>query len=84
MPRKTELLTKALEEARALDYRGDSAMASNICRLLDADVKINILDKLTEIEKHLAAIATPFEEAIKDGQSINLEQVKPAAKAKGS
>ncbi len=77
MPRKTELLNKSLEEARVLSDKGDTASASTICRLVEVDAQINILDKLTEIEKHLAAIAAPFCESYKDGQPVALEQVKP-------
>jgi hypothetical protein len=55
--------------------------------LTEADAQIAILDRLTEIEKHLAALAAPFYEALKDGQPINLENVKPntlGVKMKGS
>jgi hypothetical protein len=56
MPRKTELLAQELNNARELIDRGDTASASNLCRLIEVDSSINILDKLTEIEKHLAAL----------------------------
>jgi hypothetical protein len=79
MPRKTELLNQELNNARELIEKGDSASASNMCRLIEVDAYICILDKLTEIEKHIAALAVPFQEAYKDGQPVDLEN---AAKAK--
>lgn len=77
MPRKTELLNQALGESRTLLNKGDTSGAHLLCMLTEADAQIAILDRLTEIEKHLAALAAPFYEALKDGQPISLENVKP-------
>jgi len=80
MPRKTELLNQELNNARELTEKGDTSMASNLCRLIEVDAQIAILDKLTDIEKHLAALVKDF--AIEE-QPVNLEKVNLLSK-KGS
>lgn len=83
MPRKTELLNQELSNAKELANKGDTAAASTVLRLIEVDAYITILDKLTEIEKHLGILADH------ESKPITLEKVasKPntlAIKGKGS
>jgi len=71
VPRKTELLNQELNNARELSFKGDTSAASNMCRLIEVEAYIAILDKLTEIEKHMAALVKEF--SIED-RPVNLEK----------
>ncbi len=77
MRNRFKVLNCQLDQAQELIDKGDTASASNIIQMVVAECCVVIADKLTEIEKHLAALAAEYSRngSVKADQPVDLEKV---------